>query len=1651
MNRYGRYWMNNMIRILVIVLTWGCLLPFPFVSAGVSHAEAANLAPNGGFEMVSPASGGGWTGLAADGWSTTTFSGSAKMSVDRSVYHEGTASLSFQAEVPTRAAVGRAVPIRGGGYYDIGAWVKTANLVSGELGATFRLQFYDASNVNLNRHITFGSIKGTQDWTHVRKVFQAPAGATRVLIELFIWNATGTAWFDDVRLSEIGSYVPVTGVAADCRTSGLTVGQQVYMPTTVQPAHATVPDLTWSSSNPNVATVAGGTVTGVGIGTATVTAQSADGPKASCTVTVSAVPGTNLIANGGFESYTPGTGSGWTDRRADGWGTGTFTGSAVVTVDTNIRREGSASLKIRADAPFTRASVSRALSVGENRYYDVSAWVKTEQMTADATFRLQFLDAANVNLNQHIRFGSVKGTQDWTLVKQRIQVPARSVRMLFENFVWETTGTAWFDDVRVVEVVPVKEVILDRRTGALNVGDRINLQATVLPDNATNKELIWHSSDPTVATVTYGTVTGVGLGTARITAQSADGSPKATFVAAVGDGGSDLPDSHYTAQTPGDTPVSGTMAERDGSGNRLTYEVLDAPANGALQLDGSGAWTYVPNDYYSGIDRFAAIVTNGRGGIASATVTIEVLHVNHPPVAQDMQKQTVKNQSLSAKMTASDPDGDALRYVLLSQPAHGSVTMDAYGSWTYVPAANYIGADSFRVAVRDGNGGEALAGVNLYVVPTRGDLIARLKEQSLGQHPRLMMKADDVTRMRQLIATDANMAKWYGNVTASADKLLTEPVSRYEIPDGLRLLATSRQVLGRVQTLAMQYQLSGDAKYAERAWQELEAAANFPDWNPRHFLDTAEMTNAFAIGYDWLYSYWTPERKAVIRTAIVEKGLKQALGEYRNPTWWSIAKHNWNSVVNGGIGLGALAIGDESPELENLAGEILESALKSLPTMLAEYAPDGGWPEGPGYWEYGTLYAVYLFDSLFSALGTDYGLSDMTGISETFGHLMHFNGPKGTFNFADAGSGNIRSNLALWFAKRFNNPEYIWYHRTYNVNSGGVFDLLRYRPDLYANPVKPASLDAYYRHVEEVNMRSDWTDPNASYIGFKAGDNAANHSHLDLGSFVYDALGVRWANDLGSDNYTYQLGSAYRWDYYRLRAEGHNTLVINPGTGPDQPPNAKTAMERFETNEQGALAIADLTAAYRKDALSVKRGMMMYNMRKEVLLQDEIRARQPSDIWWFMHISAQAQVDIAQDGKSALLKQGDKRLWVQLVSAADARFAVMDAAPLPTSPNPTQTANGGYKKLALHLNDAVNETIAVWMVPLMPGESLPDSPPAPRPLQEWSLNAYRAPVLDGIRVNGLSLNEFDPMRFHYEVELPAGTDRIPHVEAFSNDPDVRMHVVQADLVTGTAKVEAALDGGAKLNYYIRFYLPPIFGKPSGLVTYAPIGVAASDAQDPNVPANTLDDDWNTRWSAEGEQWIRYDLGEAKRVNGVSIAFYQGDLRYSYFDIQLSADGAAWTTVFSGRSSGKSSGHETFVFPESMAKYVRIQGHGNSQSGWNSYLETGIYGPKPVTGVSLSESSLKLHTIVRPQAVLTAAVAPDDATNRRLEWISGNPGVATVDENGRVTAVGKGHTVITVRTLDGGYAAECEVKVNGPSRGSENDRDLDDDEDRALSF
>ena len=597
-------------------------------------------------------------------------------------------------------------------------------------------------------------------------------------------------------------------------------------------------------------------------------------------------------------------------------------------------------------------------------------------------------------------------------------------------------------------------------------------------------------------------------------------------------------------------------------------------------------------------------------------------------------------------------------------------------------------------------------------VPAAAEILGRLHKE----HPRLIASAQDFDKLKQLLATQSQLAQWHAKLRDRAQRMLSQPPSLYEIPDGLRLLSTSRRVLDRTYTLGLLYRLDGDRAYLDRAWQELDAAAHFTNWNPRHFLDTAEMSHAFGIGYDWLYDAWTPEQRATLRTALIDHGLSPALAVYRGKSpygSWHKTRHNWNQVCNGGIGIGALAIADEAPEM---CGEVLSNAVHSIQLAMAEFAPDGAWSEGPGYWDYATTYNVAFLAALESALGTDFELSQMPAFAETGLFPIYLTGPlQRTINYADGGDGAIRAPQMFWLARKFDRPIYAWYERT--AAGPAPLDLLWFDPRGDGPKAAQLPLDKYFRGVEVATLRSAWEDPDAIFVGFKAGDNKANHSHLDLGSFVLDALGKRWALDLGGDDYNLRgYFGAQRWNYYRLRAEGHNTLLINPGAGPDQETKAAARIIRFESKPEHAVAVADLTPAYSKQAQRVWRGVRLID-RKTVLVQDEVQSEKPADIWWFMHTPAEAAIH--DDGATAMLSQGKVRMLARILTPKTAKFALRDAEPLPSSPQPDgQAKNRGTQKLTIHLSDSTDLRLAVLLTPLQENEAAPSSTPDVHPLDQ---------------------------------------------------------------------------------------------------------------------------------------------------------------------------------------------------------------------------------------------------------------------------------------------------------------------------------------------
>ncbi|PTL80099.1 discoidin domain-containing protein [Vitiosangium sp. GDMCC 1.1324] len=128
----------------------------------------------------------------------------------------------------------------------------------------------------------------------------------------------------------------------------------------------------------------------------------------------------------------------------------------------------------------------------------------------------------------------------------------------------------------------------------------------------------------------------------------------------------------------------------------------------------------------------------------------------------------------------------------------------------------------------------------------------------------------------------------------------------------------------------------------------------------------------------------------------------------------------------------------------------------------------------------------------------------------------------------------------------------------------------------------------------------------------------------------------------------------------------------------------------------------------------------------------------------------------------------------------------------------------------------------------------------------------------------------------------------------------------------------------------------------GCAVLRPLGVKAS-GDDGNLPANTLDGQLNTRWSAHGKgAWIRYEVDPARPLCAVQVAWYRGDSRSNTFTIAVSADGSTWQDLHSARSTGKTRALETYELNAPPGtRYLRITVNGNTTNDWASIAEVAV--------------------------------------------------------------------------------------------------------------
>ncbi|KAG8945978.1 hypothetical protein FRC04_012096, partial [Tulasnella sp. 424] len=446
------------------------------------------------------------------------------------------------------------------------------------------------------------------------------------------------------------------------------------------------------------------------------------------------------------------------------------------------------------------------------------------------------------------------------------------------------------------------------------------------------------------------------------------------------------------------------------------------------------------------------------------------------------------------------------------------------------------------------------------------------------------------------------MKQWNDAVIADAQKWQAIDPVPYDIDGGLgksRALDVARQVKQRVKAFAYAYRVTRDdvgGPRLERIYSSASFGQKGNNWNTAHFLDVADFTAAFAIGYDWLYDAWTAQQKETIRTAIFTLGLQYGLQVYANNAaygWWTTAPARPRS-----------------------------STTLSVANCAQGVTFDGSWTETANYWYFGTTSHAEMASSLVTATSSAYGLMDSNPPFATTGfYHMYATGNQHLFDYGDHGPNkhSATANAMFLHSTQFQVPEYALFQRD-GPDAAEPWNMFCYKPAVSGAFWNGLALD-HDTSDSWASMRTSWTDGN-----------------LDGGDFVIDYARVRWTGELGLGTISWMATSI-------PKPKRNQMITAVPTCKFDSTGTHQQSSTVFDVRSNStAMFTMDLTSNY--GGTPIKRGVRFLAGRTRVFLQADI-TNAAKQVQWRMYISA----TVAVDGSVATLSIDDKMMHVHILNA----------------------------------------------------------------------------------------------------------------------------------------------------------------------------------------------------------------------------------------------------------------------------------------------------------------------------------------------------------------------------------------------------------------
>ncbi|MFC1550962.1 heparinase II/III family protein [Candidatus Latescibacterota bacterium] len=549
--------------------------------------------------------------------------------------------------------------------------------------------------------------------------------------------------------------------------------------------------------------------------------------------------------------------------------------------------------------------------------------------------------------------------------------------------------------------------------------------------------------------------------------------------------------------------------------------------------------------------------------------------------------------------------------------------------------------------------------ISLSAEVTKEDMADALNIKNL-QHPFLYFTEDEKPAIIARIENDPECGDIMNRLLAEANRLMYAPIEktaprqnynpRY-YSDGKFDQYISFNTAS-AHTLAFVYQMTGDEKYARKAFEFAEVVCDMAKWNYREhefniiygrvwpmFVDddqvafgfdhrVGEVGHVMAAVYDWLYPVLSKRQRDRIRGTLLEKVILPLRGNYDYCWDANCYRCNHLSMCMPLSGVTALSLLTEDPQVVDFVTE----AYIRTKRHLDEIGIDGGWQESVSYYNGAMYHNTFFMESLKRATKGKYNLFEHPHVKNNPATFLLYGTTAG---FGD-GSPGIHGSTSLLnkLTEETNDGTAAYYRNTFLGSGRDKFDIIW--PRSTVKPVEPKIKSKHFRSIDWVVMGSNFiNEPETVIVACKAGMNDdPHHGHLECGQFVLDWRGHAFIKDHGAAfPYDEKYFDQERFDYIHVSSLGHNVVLVNGEVQlcakyKDQPwqEGIGGKVLEFRTGENRDYTLMDPTNAYPGDELKGWRRHIILEKPSITVILDEITSNKGAEIETRFHPGTETDI-----------------------------------------------------------------------------------------------------------------------------------------------------------------------------------------------------------------------------------------------------------------------------------------------------------------------------------------------------------------------------------------------------------------------------------------